>query len=60
MNGLPGLAVQFQGFVIEEPSQPAQDHAATPFLDWTVDMVEQQFARRRELQVHASRVQGAA
>jgi hypothetical protein len=60
MNGLPGIAVRFERFAVEEPREHAQDHAAIPFLNWTVNMMEQNFARRRELQVHASRVQGTA
>jgi hypothetical protein len=58
MNGMPGIAVEFHRFVVEEPSQPAYD--PKPFVQWTVDMVEQKFARRRELQLHADRIQGAA
>jgi hypothetical protein len=60
MNGLTGVALEFQGFVVEERSEHPQDDVTTPFVNWTVNMVEQKFARRRELQVHASRVQGAA
>jgi hypothetical protein len=60
MNGMPGIAVEFHRFVVQEPSEPTYDPTPKPFVQWTVDMVEQKFARRRDLQLHADRIQGAA
>lgn len=60
INGLHGIAVQFQGFVVQEPTQPVYHAMAKPFLSWTADMVDEKFARRHELQGNADHIQGAA
>ena len=60
MNGLTGIAVEFHHFDVEEPGKSQDDHLTRPFLRWTVDMVDEMFARRPELQTYASRIQGAA
>ena len=59
INGLNGVAVQFGGFEVDDPAS-REDDSTRPFIGWTVDMVEQMFARRPELETCASRIQGAA
>jgi hypothetical protein len=58
IDGLTGVAVQFDGFRAEEPAW--QEDPTRPFVRWSVEMVERMFARRPELEICASRIQGAA
>lgn len=60
LNGLAGIAVEFHNFMVAEPHETAGDHASQPFVSWAVEMVDQKFARRPELEICASRIQGAA
>ena len=56
---LSGIAVEFLGFEVQEPYEQ-KTQAPISFVDWSVAMVEQRFARRPELQMYAARIQGAA
>lgn len=56
-----GMAVQFSKYEVVE-SRCSLDYQAqrTSYLGWSMQMVEEMFARRPELEHFASRIQGAA
>lgn len=58
-QGVTGIAVEFHDFKLEEPGEN-NDDTTTPFVHWSLKMVDQMFARRPELESFASRIQGAA
>lgn len=60
LNGLGGIAVEFHNFMVADPHESVRDHVSQPFVSWAVNMVDQKFARRPELEICASRIQGAA
>ena len=46
--------------VPEDKHYCTDDAVVSPFLNWPIDMMEQMFARRPELETYAWRIQGAA
>src|SRR5690348_12461088 len=59
ISDLTGVAVEFHRFEIEDPAR-ACDPATDSLIAWTVEKFDRMFARRRELEKCAFRIQGAA
>jgi len=60
MQGMTGIAVEFNNFVVQSPNESSNDYVNKPVMNWTVERIDQSFARRPEFQAYASRIQGAA